>query len=547
MAAETADFEEEMLMSRVRRFRRIVWCAALALATGAGGQARGEVRSIEAAPGPLVFVTIADLHVTDQASMAGFQQAIQAINTAIRPAFVYIAGDTPDGGTADQYRAYKAVRDTIKVPVCDVAGDHEAKGDGMKNYRKTLGDPNYVFESGGYLFLGLNSMGMDEAQLDWAKKELDPAKDKKQTPIVLIHHNLAGLKDRAVVSQLDKLFTDSGVKLVLTGHTHTNTVINSGHRLDISTTSIKAPRGRDPAGYAIVTLDQAGVAWHFVPLGQQPIVAIANPVGKLMATGPEAVVKGKVALRVKAYDARGIRTVTASVAGAQSIELKQDSSGTWTAETDSTLLGDGEQPVKVTANTTDGRSASEEIVMLVNQAGSFTAAPLTVTDGGAPGGKGGEPKGPKGGKPNKEPVTLEQVPDAVRQAIRKQASGNEITKLEKEVKDEKTSFKAEWTLTDRKQELRLGADGGILESRQEIGAADLPELVAAAAQKIIGDLKNAECKKITQMIDGKAQDRFEVRADVQGENRHLVIGSDGSVEVKGPKGPKKEGPPRPRK
>lgn len=542
-------------MLRVRSYCRIAGCVSLALATCVGGQARAEVKRIDAPPGPLVFVTVADLHVTDEASMAGLKQAIQAINTTIKPTFVYIAGDTPDGGTADQYLAYKAVRDTIKVPVYDVAGDHEAKGGGMEIYRRTLGAPTYVFESGSYRFLGLNSMGLDQAQLDWVKKELAAAKDKKQTPIVFIHHNLAGLKDKAMVGQLDKLFTDGGVKLVLTGHTHTNTVINSGSRLDISTTSIKAPRGKDPAGYAIVTLDEGGVAWHFVPLGKQPILAVSNPVGKLMATGPQAVVKGKVTLRVKAYDAKGIKSVTAAVTGTPPIQLKQDKSGTWTAEMDSTLLKDGEQPLKVTATNADGRSASEEIVMLANQAGAFAAAPMTVTDGGAPGGgKGGDPKGPKGGPkgggPNKEPVTMEQLPGPVRQAIKKQVGTNEITKLEKEVKDDTTSFKAEWILKGRKQELRLGPDGNVLETRQEIGAVDLPELVAAAAKKTIGDLKETECKKITQMIDGKAQDRFEVRGDVQGENKHLVIGTDGSVEVKGPKGPKgpkKEGPLHPRK
>lgn len=539
-------------MMRISRLRPVALSLA-ALVLALGHRAAGQTK-VDVPPAPQVFVTVADLHVTDDASMAGFKQAIETINTVIKPSFVYIAGDTPDGGTAEQYAAYKAVRDTIKVPVFDVAGDHEARGNGMDTYRKTLGDPTYTVDFGAYRVLGLNSMGLDPAQLDWVKKQLAAAKDKKQTPLVFIHHNLAGLKDKAVVGQLDKLLTEGGVKLVLTGHTHTNTVINNGSRLDIATTSIKTPKGKDTKGYAIVTLDQGGVAWHFVPLGQQPVVAITHPVSKLMATGPEAVVKGKTALHVKAYDAKGIKSVFASVAGGQAIELKQDAAGTWQAEIDSTTLKDGEQPLKVTATNTDGQTASEEIAMLVSQAGRYAAAPATVTDGGGPKGPGpgGDKKGPKedkGGKPNKEPVTMEQLPAPVRQAIQKQAGDAAMGKIEKEVKDDKTTYKADWMVKDMKQELRLAADGAILESKSQIDPADLPEVVATAAKKMIPDLKDAECKKITKTVDGKVEEHFEVKAEIQGDKKNLVISLGGQVEVKGPggpKGPKKDAPAQPK-
>lgn len=490
---------------------------------------------------PLVFVTVADLHVTDAQSMEEFKEAIDQINNVIKPAFVYIAGDTPDGGTAEQYRLYKAVRDTIKCPVYDVAGDHEARGGGMEHYRKTLGEPTYAFEVGKYRFIGLNSMGLDPAQLEWARKELATAKASDQTPIAFIHHNLAGLKDKSMVSQLDKVLNDGGVKLVLAGHTHNNIVINSGSRLDITTTSIKTPKGKDGAGYAIVTLDQGRIAWHFVPLGQKTAVAVSTPVSKVMATGTEAVVKGKVPVRVKAYDAQGITRVVATVAGGSLIALKQDASGTWVGELDSTALKDGEQSLKVTATAAGGQTAGEEITMLVSQSGAFAAMPQTVSDAG-PGGKGpgkdGEKKGPKGG-PKKEPVAIDQVPAAVRDTIRKNAGNNELAKLEKEVKDGKETYKADWDLKNQKHELRVSADGSVIETRQDITPADLPETIAAAAKKAVGDLKGAECKKIVQMQGGKAQERYEVRADVDGEKKHVAITPDGTVEVKGPKGPPK--------
>jgi len=93
---------------------------------------QGSRAAVAGADEPLVFVTIADLHVTNTQGMADFKQAIDQINNIIKPAFVYIAGDTPDGATAEQYRLYKAVRDTIRCPVYDVAGDHEARAGGME-------------------------------------------------------------------------------------------------------------------------------------------------------------------------------------------------------------------------------------------------------------------------------------------------------------------------------------------------------------------------------------------------------------------------------
>ncbi len=487
---------------------------------------------------PLVFATVADLHVTDVDSMKEFKAAIAQINEVIKPAFVYIAGDTPDGGTAEQYRLYKAVRDTIQCPVYDVAGDHEARAGGLEHYRKTLGDPTYSFSLGQYRFIGLNSMAMDQAQIDWAKRELAVARNGHQIPVAFIHHDLAGMKDKATVGQLDKVLNEGGVKLVLAGHTHNNIVINNGSRLDITTTSIKTPKGKDGAGYAIVTLDAGRIAWHFVPLAQKTIVAICNPVSKLMATGPEAVVKGKCRVRAKAYDPSGIKSVVATVAGGQGVELTRDASDTWSGDLDCERLKDGEATLKVTAIAVSGQSGTEEITILVSQRGAYAATPQTVSDGGA--GKGGPgkddgKKGPKGG-PNRESVTMDQLPAAVRDTIRTHAGDVALNKLEKETKDGTQSYKADWDVKGRKYELRVGADGGTIEQRQDVEVADLPQTVAAAAKKSLGDLKQAECKKILQLQAGKMTERYEVRSDLDGTRRHIVVSLDGTVETKGPKG-----------
>lgn len=169
------------------------------------------------------------------------------------------------------------------------------------------------------------------------------------------------------------------------------------------------------------------------------------------------------------------------------------------------------------------------------------AAPGQMGDGGAGAGQKQEAKdkpGPKGGKPAKQAVTMEQVPDAVRQAIKKQAGDSEIAKLEKETKEGKTSYKAEWLVKEMKQELKLAEDGGVTETKQQISPEALPAAVAEAARKTIPDLKGAECKKVTKAADGSSEERYEIKADVEGAKKHLVISTDGQVEVKGPGGPK---------
>ena len=65
----------------------------------------------------------------------------------------------------------------------------------------------------------------------------------------------------------------------------------------------------------------------------------------------------------------------------------------------------------------------------------------------------------------------------------------------------------------------------------------------ALVSEHIGDLKDASCKKITQIVDGKEQPRFEIRVDGQGGKQQVNVGADGAVEAKGAKDPKKDEPP----
>lgn len=91
-----------------------------------------------------------------------------------------------------------------------------------------------------YILIALDSFdeqymlasGVDTARLKWVKEQCDYAKETGKYPIVIMHHNLlehqpleAVLNDKYIVSfpkTVATLFSEWGVRLVFSGHTHTN-------------------------------------------------------------------------------------------------------------------------------------------------------------------------------------------------------------------------------------------------------------------------------------------------------------------------------------
>ena len=505
----------------------------------------GSVLNAAPAAEPIVFLNVADLHVTDEASMAEFKQVIAFSNAAIRPAFAYISGDTPDGGTPAQYEAYKRVMDTLQCPVYNVLGDHEARAGGTETYRKVLGSPTYSFDTGKYHVIGLDSMAISDQQIGWARQDLSAARQKGQTNLLFIHHDFAGIKDKSAQEKLSALVKETGVKLVLAGHTHNNIVINDGSCLNVTTTSIHTPKGKDGKGYALVTLDGGRVAWHFVPLDQRPVIATCGPISKLMSTGPEGVVRGQADIRVKAFDTAAIASVTASIDGGATMPLTKGQSGLWTCQWDSSTAKDGEHVLQIEAKNVEGLAARQEIVILTNQAGVYAAAPATVTDAapGGPGGKGPKEGGPAG-KPKKEAIAMDDIPAPAREAITRLLAGVKPEKLEKETKKEGELYVAKWSGDAGESEVKVLADGTLIESRLPIALADLPAEVKLAAEAALPRPDEADYSVKKGVGKDKDKTEYEARAEIAGEKVHLKITADGQVERVGPgaKGPGPKGP-----
>ena len=75
-------------------------------------------------------------------------------------------------------------------------------------------------------------------------------------------------------------------------------------------------------------------------------------------------------------------------------------------------------------------------------------------------------------KETEEKVTIDQVPAAVKATILKEAGDHKITEIEKETKDGKTIYEAEWIAGDKKVEIKVAEDGTLISKETEDAAED---------------------------------------------------------------------------
>ena len=68
---------------------------------------------------------------------------------------------------------------------------------------------------------------------------------------------------------------------------------------------------------------------------------------------------------------------------------------------------------------------------------------------------------------NSTVVTLEQLPPAVRKTIEKEAAGNKIEEIEKEIEDGKTVYEAEVTIDGKEWEIEVAEDGKLISKAED--------------------------------------------------------------------------------
>ncbi|HOD82069.1 MAG: hypothetical protein BWX88_01626 [Planctomycetes bacterium ADurb.Bin126] len=122
-------------------------------------------------------------------------------------------------------------------------------------------------------------------------------------------------------------------------------------------------------------------------------------------------------------------------------------------------------------------------------------------------------------------VTIDQVPQAVRDAILKEAGEAKIDEIEKETKGDKVTYEAEWKVDGKEIEIKLAEDGTVLAREQEITLEQAPQAVREAILKAAGDNKVKEVSRITR--GGKTFFEAEWKAD--GKEIEIKLAEDGTI------------------
>jgi peptidyl-tRNA hydrolase len=123
-------------------------------------------------------------------------------------------------------------------------------------------------------------------------------------------------------------------------------------------------------------------------------------------------------------------------------------------------------------------------------------------------------------------VPLDQVPAAVKDAVKKKFPDAKMEEAEKEVKDGKTTFELVIKEESKKITVSLKEDGTILEIEKEIAAKDLPEAVASALKSKYpsGTVKKAEEVTVGEKV------AYEVIVAQEGKkNREIALDKTGKI------------------
>lgn len=82
-----------------------------------------------------------------------------------------------------------------------------------------------------------------------------------------------------------------------------------------------------------------------------------------------------------------------------------------------------------------------------------------------------------------QPLTLEQVPAAVAATIKKAIGGEKLHKLEKENEEGAVAYEAKWSSQGKKHEILVAEDGAVLSEELVIELTEAPQAVQDAINK----------------------------------------------------------------
>jgi len=176
------------------------------------------------------FAWLTDTHIGSANAAADLEASVRDINGMPGIAFVLLSGDITEIGSDEQFAQAKAILDTLQKPYHILPGNHDTKWSesGCTTFRRLFKDDRFMFEYGGYRFIGLHQgpiMKMGDGHfasedVRWLDSVLSGIPDRNQPLIFVTHYPLDNSIDNwfTVIDRLKRCNTQA----VLVGHGHQN-------------------------------------------------------------------------------------------------------------------------------------------------------------------------------------------------------------------------------------------------------------------------------------------------------------------------------------
>lgn len=223
--------------------------------------------------GPVKFLSLGDMHLTNQTSVTYPRKVIKAMNNEGGD-LVLACGDLGSKPTRPELELARDVLDELKVPYYPVLGNHDGLFSGEKEetlFREvfSLKENNYHFAHKGIQFIGIDhgcgrgyrDNSVRPAVMEWLKKILATIPDDQ--PIIFFSHYpfAKGVKYRTKnADDVQALFKNKKLLAMISGHFHGNTERRENGILMTTTACSSGTRGNHDGtklkGYRVFCVDK---------------------------------------------------------------------------------------------------------------------------------------------------------------------------------------------------------------------------------------------------------------------------------------------------
>jgi outer membrane protein assembly factor BamB/predicted phosphodiesterase len=327
----------------------------------------GLVRWNRSPGGPVNFVVAADTHISARQPFGDDLTQVVADAVTVAPAadFFTILGDITQGNERAQFERVDRALAELTTPYIPVPGNHDWY-DGGATWSSHYGPDNYSFDIETTHFVVWN-MAMSEDQIrSYLGAELSHV--AAGMSIVALTH---APPSPAVTDALRAL----GVDYVLTGHTHSNRVVDHGGVIEInSEPMLMGGLDFSPGGYRVMTIAHDVLTSYHRTVVEAPLLAIISPSPGTCVPADRATV-----VAAAEYDANH-PVVTARIDCATPIALRAAGGWSWQAPLPPQRPG----PHTLTVSAYDGRVSSSVGFEVCDPAAPPPAGPDWPQVGGGP-------------------------------------------------------------------------------------------------------------------------------------------------------------------